>query len=198
MNSSEASKMFLWRSCGEPGASWFLVWMPLVLLALGGPPSLPASMIRLLAVLLVAGLIWARGRGPSGKWPERLFVGAWAAAWAAALGTLATSGALPGSAAGSTTLLAALVVGAGWLGWVCQLRQDLRVAATRQPAAAERSEDSSSSKAVGLVWGLTALLLSLALLWENAHWGDAVVLACALSGFTAFQARGLQEPSPAH
>lgn len=193
MKAQATSPTFLWQSCGTPSATWFLVLMPLVLLALAGDSSLASAMVRLLAVLLVAGLIWARGRGPSGTWAERIFIGAWAAAWTAALGTLVTAGDGPASLVGSLSLISALVVGAGWLGWVCQLRQDLQTTLAKEPQFRIRVEPPANHLAIGAAWLSAALLLALALVSGNAHWGDAIVLASALAAFTAFQTAGLRQ-----
>lgn len=196
MPSQTTAPTFFWRSCGEPSAAWFLVWMPFVLLALEDGSSLGSAMIRLLAVLLVAALIWARGLGPSGLWPERFFVGVWAAAWTGALGLLVTAGGWPSTSLGNAALLAALLVGAAWLSGACQMRQDLRKALSAGSLFGREREPSASSGTIVGAWLLTAGLFALALSVSNAHWADGVVLVLALGGFTLFQRGGLAPVSP--
>ncbi len=196
MESHLPSPAFFWRSCGEPPAAWFLVGMPLALLALDNGSSLGAAMARLLAVLLVAALIWARGLGPGGAWHERLFVCAWAATWAGALGAAVTGAAWAASGAGLAGLFAALLVGAGWLGWASHARHELRLAMTRSPLPRRSEKTPASGTAVVTAWLLAALVSGLALSSGQAHWGDAIALSVALGLFTAFQRGHLQPPVP--
>ncbi|MFQ5525333.1 MAG: hypothetical protein ACE5GX_03655 [Thermoanaerobaculia bacterium] len=193
MSSHLTSPTFFWRSCGEPSAAWFLVWMPLVLLALENTPSLASAMARLLAVLLVAGLIWARGLGPVGPWPARLFVSAWAAVWAAALGLLVTAGGWPITRLGSIALGTALLVGAAWLGWACQVRHDLRKALAAGPRFGVSPDRAANTSTIAVVWLLSAALFTFAIIAGNAHWADGLVIALALGAFTAFQLGSLAQ-----
>ncbi len=187
MRSSVASPTFLWQSCSEPSAAWFLVWMPLALLAVDGNATLGSAMVRLLAVLMVSGLIWARGLGPGGALAERVFVTAWAGSWAAALSALVTAGGWSSSVGGSIGLFATLLVGAGWLGWAYHERQELQTARrSAAPFDASHKEPASPATIVA-AWLLAALLFALMVASNNAHWADGLVLLTSLACFTAFQ-----------
>lgn len=187
MKSPAVSPTFLWQSCGEPSAAWFLVWMPPALLALESDATLASAMVRLLAVLLVAGMIWARGLGPGGVLAERLFVATWAGSWAGALGALVTAGAWPSSVLGSIGLFVTLFVGAGWLGWAYHERQELRSSRSgTTPFGAARKAPATIISIV-MAWLLATILFALMVSSKNAHWGDGFVFAMSLGCFTAFQ-----------
>ncbi|MCH7665997.1 MAG: hypothetical protein IH936_08725 [Acidobacteria bacterium] len=187
MRNSVASPTFLWQSCAEPSAAWFLLWMPLALLALDGDATLGSAMVRLLAVLMVSALIWARGLGPGGALAERVFVAAWAGSWAATLGALVTAGGWSSSVGGYIGLVGTLFVGAGWLAWAYQKRQELRSARrSAVPFDASHKEPASPATIVA-AWLLAALLFSVMIVSRNAHWGDGLVLLTSLACFTAFQ-----------
>lgn len=187
MKNSLASPTFLWQSCSEPSAAWFLVWMPLVLLVLDGEATLDSAMVRLLAVLLVSGLIWARGLGPGGALAERVFVAIWAGCWAAALGALVTNGGWSSSIIGSLGLVGTLFVGAGWLAWAYQERQQLRSAPRSVVPFGSSHKEPSTPATIVAAWLLAALLFALMVASRNAHWTDGFVLLTSLACFTAFQ-----------
>ncbi|MCP4201532.1 MAG: hypothetical protein GY769_06305 [bacterium] len=188
MKTSTLSPSNLWQSCGEPSAAWFLVWMPLVLLALENGATLASAMARLIAVLLVAGVIWARGLGPGGRLAERLFVAFWAGSWAAALGALVTASSWTSTARGSAGLLATLLVGAGWLGWAYHQRQELQSARPNpSPPFEDLQQTRATATSIVMAWLLTVFVFALLFSAKNAHWGDGLVLTVSLSFFTVFQ-----------
>jgi len=86
------------------------------------------------------------------------------------------------------------VVGAGWLGWACQARQELRRALAERPSPGAAEETRRPAATLAAVWLLAALLFALALSSRTAHWGDAFALTAALGGFTTFQRGSLGQP----
>ncbi len=198
MKLSVASPTFFWQSCSEPSAAWFLVWAPLALLALDGHATLGSAMVRLLAVLMVSGLIWARGLGPGTALAERVFVAAWAGTWAAALGALVTTGSEFYSVVGSMGLFATLFVGAGWLGWAYHERQELRaVWRGKTPFDATHREAPATLATIVAAWVLAALLFALMASAKGAHWSDGLVLLTSLACFTMFQRGRIATAKPA-
>jgi hypothetical protein len=170
--------------------------MPLVLLALDTQASLSSAMARGLAVLMVSGLIWARGLGPRGALADRLFVSVWVGSWAAALGALVTSGSWSTSTAGSAALLATLFVGAGWLGWAFHERQQL-VAVSATEIRQDPSHTGPAKPAtIAAAWLLASGTLALLIWSKSAHWSDSVVVLLALASFTAFQMGPAVEDEP--
>jgi len=187
MKLTVASPRFLWQSCAQPSAAWFLVWMPLSLLLLDGNASATSAMARLLAVLMVSALIWARGLGPGGALADRVFVAFWAGAWAAALGTLVTAGGWSSSMAGLASLFGTLLVGAGWLGWAYHERQELQSDRCGEESGVFSHDKPYSLGTIALTWLLAALVFVLALSTFDAHWSDGVVLVSSMICFTVFQ-----------
>lgn len=178
---------WLWRCCGLPGSAWFLVFLPFALLAADSSPSLPAAMARLLAVLLIAGLLWARGLGPVGTWPDRFFVAGWTGGWAAGLGWLAVAAEWRASTIASSGMALAILVGAGWLGWTYHLRQQLGRAEARESGSDSTESAMADASTVAIVWIAASLTFSMFFRASSAHWGDGLVVLVALLFFTVFQ-----------
>lgn len=196
MRMTFASSNSLWRSCAEPGAAWFLVWMPLALLLFDPTASASNAMARFLAVLLVAALLWARGLGPRGAVADRLFVAAWVGSWAAALGTLVTAGAWTASATGSVALFGTLLIGAGWLGWAFHERQELLLSHRSEASPESSSAAPTRPAAILAAWLLAFSVLAVLVRSGHAHWSDGIVLFVSLACFTAFQATPSVEAEP--
>ncbi len=184
MSSTVTYAMKLWQSCASPTAGWLLVGLPFALLALGAGQDVAGAMTRLLAVLLVAGLLWARGLGPAGLWADRVFTALWLLGWAGALGSITTARGWPESPSGSLSFVVALFVGAGWLSWAVHQRLEA-------PRDAEFDTDAPAMPAppVAVVATWTLAVLAFALLYREGlvGWADSVVVGSALALFTAFQ-----------
>lgn len=197
MRSLLASPSALWQSCAAPSAAWFLVWMSPALLLLDAGATLSSAMARLLAVLVVAGLLWARGLGPGGDLADRVFVAAWAASWAAVLGTLVTSGSWSSSAEGSVALFATLFIGAGWLGWAFHERHELLSERAKQTADGSVEPPGARGWTILAAWLIASSLLALLVAFRGAHWSEGLAQFVALSCFTAFQSTPVADEEPA-
>lgn len=195
MRLSNISPGFLWQSCGEPAAAWFLVWMPCLLVAMDGEATVSSAMVRLFAILLVAAAIWARGLGPTDALSERVFVAGWACSWAAALGSVIIAGEL--TSATGWLGLPTLLVGAGWLGWAYHQRQELHDASPEPRSFPATPRNPVTLTTLSMAWLLVVLFFTLMAASRNAHWADAFALAIGLICFTAFQHDrvGVEEPN---
>lgn len=188
MSSSTSAPIRIWQSCGSPTASWFLVGLPLALILIDTAPALPSAMARLMSVLLVAALLWARGLGPVGTWPDRLFTGAWILGWAGALGAIATFTGWPGSTAENAGFLLTLLIGAAWLGGAVNERLERSLPKRLEAAVTEGLDfDPAGPPAITSAWAVSSMIFFALYRFGAAHWADSFSVGAALALFTLFQ-----------
>lgn len=164
------------RARVEPHAGWYLLWLPLVPIAVDRSPEPTAAMLRLAAVLLLGILVWGLGRGPAGAWAERGFATLLLVGWFAVCGTAFRLYGVPAATPERLAVTAGLLLGPLFLLWAWRRRA--RMAPVIAGAAPLRS--------FVLVGGSLTLLDRL----PGVERSDLVVLGTALALWAIFRVRG--------
>lgn len=165
--------------------AWWLLWVPLVLTP-AAKASLTSALAGVGAILAVAALSWAEGRGSAGVAAERGFAGLWLTLWAAAGAALAWLAAPQGWPA-RLALFLAVVMGAALLGWAWRLRARRLTLAV--PEESRTSWRRSEGRWLLLVWAATCAVLTL-LTSQAFHPADLGVYGVAVLFYAALSIRG--------
>jgi hypothetical protein len=170
----------------EPHPGWFLLWLPLLLIALDDSPDLSSSMIRLAAVLLLGMLAWGMGRGPAGPWAERGFAALLLVAWFAVCGTTFRLHGVPASMPARLAVTAGLLLGPVFLLWAWNRR------ARMVPVVDEAGVVAEPASAAALVKVLALVVIALFVLDRlfGVQRADLLVIGTGLVLYTTFRVQG--------
>ena len=186
MHSKNNRRVGIWRAQAEPHPGWFLLWMPLLLIALDDSPNLTSAMIRLAAVLLLGMLAWGMGRGPAGPWVERGFAALLLVAWFAVCGTTFRLHGVPPSMPARLAVAGGLLLGPGFLLWAWKRR-------SRMVPVVDEAGLVAEPGSAGALIGMGALIV-VALLVLDRLFGlqpaDLLVIGTGLTLYTTFRVQG--------
>ena len=184
MGSRNRRSSALLRPHAEPHPGWFLLWLPVLLIAFDNSPDLSSAMVRLAAVLLLGMVAWGLGRGPAGVWAESLLAALLLVAWFA---VCATTFQLHGAPASMPAPLAAgLLLGPALMLWAWRRRARLVAVVDEAGAVAEPGSAAALARTVALV--VVALVVLDRLLGLQA--ADLLVIGTGLVLYTTFRVQG--------
>ena len=169
-----------------PHPGWFLLWLPVLLIAFDDSPDLSSAMVRLAAVLLLGMVAWGLGRGPAGPWAERLFAALLLVAWFAVCGTTFQLHGAPASMPARLAVTAGLLLGPALMLWAWRRRARLVPVVDEAGAVAEPGSAAALARTVALV--VVALVVLDRLLGLQA--ADLLVIGTGLALYTTFRVQG--------
>ncbi len=176
----------LLRARAEPHPGWFLLWLPLLLIALDDSPDLTSSMIRLAAVLLLGMLAWGMGRGPAGPWAERGFAALLMVGWFAVCGTAFGLHGVPVSIPARLAVTAGLLLGPVFLLWAWRRRERMVPVVDEAGLVAEPGSAGALLRMLVLV--VAALFVLDRIL--GLQRADLLVIGTGLVLYTTFRVQG--------
>jgi hypothetical protein len=174
------------RARAEPHPGWFLLSLPLLLIAFDDSRDLTSAMIRLAAVLLLGMLAWGMGRGPAGPWAERGFAALLLVAWFAVCGTTFRLHGVPVSMPARLTVTAGLLLGPVFLLWAWRRRARMAPVVDEGGFVARPGSAAASLRVLALV--VVALFVLDRLF--GLQRADLLVIGTALVLYTTFRVRG--------
>ncbi len=185
MRASAASPGSLAKICGEPHPAWFLLWLPLTMVAVDDSPELAGAMARLLAVLLIAALTWATGRGAAGRRAEGGFSALFLVGWFAAAGTIFRLDGPASSIVARLAVSGGLLLGPALLIWAWHRRSQMT------PATDARFEATHGSAAGLLAYAaVAALALTVLDRLIGLHAADLLVVGTGVCLYVLFRVQG--------
>ena len=170
----------------EPHPGWFLIWLPVLLIAFDDSPDLGSAMIRLAAVLLLGMVAWGLGRGPAGVWAERLFAALLLLAWFAVCATSFRLHGAPASMPARLAVTLGLLLGPALMLWAWRRRARLMPVVDEAGAVAQPGSAAALMRTFALV-GLALLALDRFLGLQAA---DLLVIGTGLALYATFRVQG--------
>lgn len=186
MRSTNDPSRRILRAQAEPHPGWFLLWLPLLLIAFDSSPDLSSAMLRLATVLLLGMLAWGMGRGPAGPWAERGFAALLLVAWFAVCGTAFRLHGVSDSIPVRLAVTAGLLLGPAFLLWAWRRRERM------VPVVDEAGLVAEPGSPAGLVGVLVLVVVALLVLDRllGLQPADLLVIGTGLVLYTTFRVQG--------